>query len=153
MKPYLLPHPAAPRLASTLTLLALAFGSLSACTSIGRERVEGWPELTVVEHRVPHHVMRDRCGPYTPAFMSPEACAEFFFVQGECHIWFSADFPPPPYLVRHEHDHCRGFEHAGETTLRDILARYAAAQEAPASAGPGGPAAPDSGGAGSSAGF
>jgi hypothetical protein len=93
------------------------------CAEIGTERVAGWPELKVVEHRVPHKVMRDRCSPYVPFWMSPEACSEFNFVRGTCDVWLSAEFPPPAFVVRHELEHCQGYEHVGEHALRDILAR------------------------------
>jgi hypothetical protein len=102
----------------------------SACTTIGAgEPVPGWPQLAVIEHHVPHHQMRERCAKYAPPMMSPEACAEFYFVEGECHLWFSADFPPSADIVEHERQHCRGHEHAGETGLSEILARYTASTQ------------------------
>ena len=100
----------------------------SACTYIGGEPLPDWPELVIFEHHVPHREMRERCAKYAPPMMSPEACAEFYFVQGECHIWFSADFPPSESIVRHEREHCRGYEHAGESGLREMLATYRASQ-------------------------
>jgi hypothetical protein len=111
----------------------------SACTTIDPGApVAGWPELKIFEHHVPHAQMRERCMKYTPPMMSPEACAEFYFVEGECHIWFSADFPPPAHIVEHERQHCQGYEHAGETALSEILARYTAStQSAQASASQG----------------
>jgi hypothetical protein len=116
----------------------------SACTTTGGEPLPDWPELAIVEHHVSHREMRERCAKYAPPMMTPEACAEFYFVQGECHIWFSADFPPSEAIVRHEREHCRGYEHAGESGLREMLATYRASQ-ASASTGasaPGGGAAP-----------
>jgi len=124
----------------------------AACTSIGGEPLPDWPELAIVEHHVSHREMRERCAKYAPPMMTPEACAEFYFVQGECHIWFSADFPPSEAIVRHEREHCRGYEHAGESGLREILATYRASQGlASASTGPSSPAAPLSGTGGSQA--
>lgn len=114
----------------------------SACTTTGGAPVAGWPELAIVEHHVPHREMRERCNRYAHPLMSPEACAEFYFDQGECHIWFSSDFPPSPTIVRHEHEHCLGYEHAGEAGMRDILARYLASRDvASASAGATAPSA------------
>ena len=72
---------------------------LCGCSTIGHEKVAGWPELRIVEHHVPNNVMRDRCVKYVGFGMSPEACAEFNFAAGVCDIWFSADFPPPAYVV------------------------------------------------------
>ena len=97
---------------------------LGACTVIGHKKVEGWPQLTVIEHHVPHHVMRDRCVKYAPWGASPEACAEFNLAERRCDLWFSADFPPPTFFVKHERMHCEGFDHEGETNMRDFLARY-----------------------------
>lgn len=96
------------------------------CTTIGHEKVEGWPKLTVVEHYVPHHVMRDRCVKYAPWGASPEACAEFNLETRSCDIWLSADFPPPASFLKHERMHCEGFDHTGETHMRDFLDRYLA---------------------------
>jgi hypothetical protein len=93
------------------------------CTTTGGEPVQGWPALEVVEHHVPHRVMRERCSRYVGFGVSPEACAEFDFGRKLCHIWFSADFPPPSYVVAHERQHCLGYEHTGEHQLRDLLAQ------------------------------
>jgi hypothetical protein len=109
------------------SLLLLPFIA-SACAVIGHERVEGWPELEIVEHRVPHTAMRDRCAPYAPPLSSPDACAEFHFATRTCHIWLSADFPPPPYIVEHEHLHCRGFDHIGSNGMRLAWQRYLSVQ-------------------------
>ena len=128
----------APRILSAVkrALIPLVVLFSTACTTIGEERVEGWPELRVVEHYVPHQVMRERCAKYVPLLMSPEACAEFDFASGRCDLWFSADFPPPRFIVEHERQHCLGYEHAGESGLREILANHLAAT-ANASAGAG----------------
>jgi len=101
---------------------------LGACTIIGHQKVEGWPRLKVVEHYVPHHVMRDRCVKYTPWGSSPEACAEFNLAERRCDLWFSADFPPPKAFIEHERLHCAGYDHVGSTNMRDFLAGYLASQ-------------------------
>jgi len=106
--------------------LALMSAIAAACTVIAGDPVIGWPELEVVEHHVPHHEMRERCSRYVGFGMMPEACAEFYFTAQRCDVWFSADFPPSAYVVEHERQHCRGYEHAGEHELHEILARYLA---------------------------
>ena len=58
-------------------LLALLATLAAGCSVISHEKVEGWPELQIVEHYVPNSVMRDKCAPYVGFGMSPEACAEF----------------------------------------------------------------------------
>src|SRR5574338_961313 len=87
---------------------------LSACSVIGHEKVAGWPQLTMVEHYVPNAEMRSRCVKYVGFGVSPEACAEFDFAAHRCDMWFSADFPPPKYIVEHERLHCQGYDHAGQ---------------------------------------
>jgi hypothetical protein len=112
--------------------LALALVQLAgACSTIGHEKVQGWPPLQIVEHRVPHAEMRSRCSPYMAPGMLPEACAEFDFAAGECHTWFSADFPPPRAVVEHEKLHCLGYDHPGESTMRRLLQRHIAAAALP----------------------
>jgi hypothetical protein len=112
---------------AAIAILFLLF--LPACTMIGHEKVENWPQLTIYEHHVPHHVMRNVCVKYAPWGMSPEACAEFNLAERRCDLWFSADFPPPAFMVRHERMHCEGYDHEGETNMRDFLARYTAEQQ------------------------
>jgi len=78
---------------------------------------------------VPHEVMREHCVRYVGFGQSPAACAEFDFAQHRCDIWYSADFPPQPFIVEHERMHCRGYEHAGEHHLSEAWHRWQAAQE------------------------
>lgn len=136
---------------TSLVAAALFLLFASGCTTVGHERVAGWPQLRIVEHHVPHHVMRERCVRYAPPGMSPEACAEFYFAEAECHLWFSADFPPPRSIIEHEHLHCRGHDHIGEGTLKQILANWRGSQQA--SVGSSAPAEGAAAATGSSAGF
>jgi hypothetical protein len=102
---------------------------IGACTVVGHQKVSGWPQLQIVEHHVPHAQMRDRCAKYTGFGMSPQACVEFYLKARQCHIWYSADFPPTRQIVEHERLHCRGYDHIGATTMQALLARYRTAQE------------------------
>ena len=110
------------------TGLLLLAAALSGCTVIGHEKIEGWPALEMVEHYVSHKEMRDRCGKYTGPFSSPEACAEFNLETKRCDIWYSADFPPPQFVVEHERLHCSGVDHIGETEMRDFFTRWRASK-------------------------
>ena len=112
---------------SSRLAIALALIVLSACTTIDRRHpVAGWPELKVVEHYVDDGDMRRRCSRYVAFGMAPNACAEFDFARGECHVWYSEEYPPLPGVIRHERLHCQGYEHPGEDTLARALARYRA---------------------------
>lgn len=103
------------------------------CTTIDQhEKVAGWPQLRLVEHYVPDAEMRSRCAKYVPFGFLPEACAEFYFDRGECHVWYSADYPPTQYVMRHERLHCAGYDHPGDTNLHDVLARYEAGRRSAA---------------------
>jgi hypothetical protein len=103
------------------------------CASIDEHnRVPGWPELRVVQHYVSDEALRSRCSKYVAFGMLPEACSEFDFARGECNVWFSRDYPPAGFVVRHELAHCHGYDHPGETNLRDILARWQAQRRAAA---------------------
>jgi hypothetical protein len=104
-------------------LIALALFA-TGCASIGHERVEGWPQLEIVEHYVAHHEMRNRCSLYAALGSSPEACAVFSFSTARCDIWLSADFPPASYVVAHERQHCAGYSHIGDNSMKSMLANY-----------------------------
>jgi hypothetical protein len=103
-------------------LLALAGG----CATIAHERVDGWPELQIVEHRVPAEEMLERCRKYTGFGALPLACAEFNLVTRRCDIWLNKSFAPQA-ILDHERLHCQGYDHVGSNGMREFLARYQAA--------------------------
>lgn len=87
------------------------------------ERVAGWPELEIHEHRVDGREMLERCRKYVGFGAVPLACAEFNLQARRCDIWLSKSFAPAT-IVEHERLHCRGYDHVGSTGMRDFLARY-----------------------------
>lgn len=104
--------------------LGIFLCTIKGCSTIGHEKVAGWPALRVIEHYVPHAAMRDKCAP-AGSWMGPvEACALFLLDKGECHIFYSADFPPQNWIVEHERLHCSGVDHVGSQNMRDLLARW-----------------------------
>lgn len=105
-------------------LIGLVLGLLAGCAAMGHQKVDGWPALEIVEHRVANNVMRDRCARYVGALASPEACAEFNFAAGRCDIWLSADFPPSVHVVEHEREHCFGKDHIGSDSMKAMLQQH-----------------------------
>lgn len=87
------------------------------------ERVEGWPELEIVEHHVPAQAMLERCRKYVGFGSVPLACAEFNLVVLRCDIWLNESFAPPT-VVEHERLHCRGYDHVGSTGMARYLLQY-----------------------------
>ena len=122
-------------------LLLLLATAGAACSTVGHEKVEGWPELTIIEHRVSAGEMYDRCRKYVAFGMLPMACAEFNLATKRCDIWFIDGFAPRS-IVEHERLHCQGHDHVGETAMRDFLTRYRAATSGVAAAAGGGPQPP-----------
>jgi len=108
------------------TLILLLAAASAACSSVGHEKIEGWPELTIVEHHVSAGEMYERCRKYVAFGMLPMACAEFNLATRRCDIWFIEGFAPRS-VVEHERLHCQGHDHVGETAMRDFLTRYRAA--------------------------
>ena len=99
-------------------LLVLAAG----CSSIDHVKVEGWPPLQLVERYVPQAQMLEHCKQYVTAIgMAPIACAQFDFANRRCHVWYNADDPPSAATIAHERLHCQGYDHPGETTMRDLI--------------------------------
>lgn len=83
-----------------------------------------WPELRVIEHRVSRDEMAERCSKYVPWYSSVEACAEWHFARGECHVWITPD--SMRFVVEHELMHCRGLDHPGDSTARDAWHAFSA---------------------------
>lgn len=105
---------------------------LGGCASIDEhERVAGWPELEIHEHRVEGREMLERCRKYVGFGAVPLACAEFNLQARRCDIWLNRAFAPKT-IVEHERMHCHGYDHVGSTGMRDFLTRY---QESTSAAG------------------
>jgi hypothetical protein len=109
------------RLIGAIFFAVVVNGTLTGCAAIDMHAPSpsDWPDLMPVEHYVPHAEMRDRCSRYVGPFSSPEACAEIHFVERRCDMWFSADMPPSRYVIEHERQHCQGYDHINDSTLRD----------------------------------
>lgn len=108
-------------LGASVVLLALG---LSACTIVGHQQVQGWPRMEIVANYVPNAELLERCSRYVGFGMLAEACAEFDFKANRCDMWFSAEFPPPAWVVEHEKMHCQGYDHIGQGTMAGMLARF-----------------------------
>lgn len=121
--------------------LLFSFLLLNACTTVGHEKVEGWPELAIHEHYVSAGEVYDRCRKYVGFGMIPLACAEFNLATRRCDIWYIEGLATRS-IVEHERLHCQGHDHVGETGMRDFLARYRAATAPSAAAGGSAPASP-----------
>src|SRR5687767_585000 len=105
-------------------LTPILFLFFAGCSTIDHQRVEGWPELQIVEHRVPAEEMVSRCQKYTGAASLPLACAEFNLVARRCDIWLSQSFAPRA-IVEHERLHCAGYDHVGSTNMKRFLEAHA----------------------------
>ncbi|SRR5258708_3347236 len=90
-----------------LLLVVLALPSL-----VGHRRVDGWPEMRVVEHVVPTvKEMGDACAVEARPGCTVFACALFYFDSNECHIWVTDETPTHLGLLEHERLHCAGYDH------------------------------------------
>jgi hypothetical protein len=65
--------------------------------------------------------MRDVCAqqPWFALGMV-DACVYWRFDVKECHIWLSAELPPPWYVVERERMHCRATTTVARTTARRV---------------------------------
>ena len=96
-----------------LLLAALAV-SLSSCSTIDpQNRVEGWPNLEIVERKVSFGEVQDKCRPFVGWGQWPMACATFYFREAQCRIYYAFDWALP-----HERQHCKGFDHPGSNDMR-----------------------------------
>ena len=105
---------------------ALWSAALGGCSVMNtHEPVRGWPELTIVEHHVPHAEMRDRCARFVSFGSSPEGCTLFYFDRREAHIYVSAELPSRGVL-EHERLHAAGYDHVGSSSMRRLLEQWIA---------------------------
>jgi plasmid maintenance system antidote protein VapI/uncharacterized protein YceK len=104
-------------------LAALGF-LLGGCSTIDTHNAppRDWPELAIFEHRVDAATMHERCAKYVGFLMIPLACAEVNFVARRCDIWLTEH--PWPAVVEHERLHCRGYDHPGDSAMRDAWITY-----------------------------
>ena len=79
---------------------------------VGSTKVEGWPELHVVEHVAPTvREVGDACAGEARPGCTVMACAIFDFGAGECHVWVTDETPTHLALREHERRHCEGYDH------------------------------------------
>ena len=109
-------------------LIALVVLLTAGCSTIDpHNRVEGWPELQVIEYRVAYEEMRARCDRYVAFGMIPLACAEFHLDARSCHIWLDRDYAPA-HIVEHERMHCLGYQHPGDDGMAVMFGKWRASR-------------------------
>ncbi len=75
-------------------------------------KVPDWPELTVIEHHIAEHEMREQCSRFVEPWQIAAGCTIFLFDAREAHIYLSRDFPNPE-IREHERLHAAGYDHVG----------------------------------------
>lgn len=99
-------------------LLGILFCVVKGCTTIDTHTPppRDWP---VLKQSVIYTQDAPRiCAKYAPLSI---ACAEVNFIRRTCVIYTSVDWK---HVLEHERQHCEGYDHHGESTLRDLWARY-----------------------------
>jgi hypothetical protein len=94
-------------------LLLLAFSANA--QPMQSERVKDWIALDIRYSIVPHSEFVRWCPPLTAA------CAIPLFHKRECWIVM---LEYDDMLAHHERLHCYGFDHVGESTMRDLWENY-----------------------------
>lgn len=90
---------------------------LGGCSTIDpQNKVDGWPELEIIERKVSFDAVQEKCGQYVGWGQWPMACATFYFNQAKCVIWYAFD-----WSLDHERQHCLGFDHVGSNDMRAML--------------------------------
>jgi hypothetical protein len=100
-----------------MRLAAASLVVLASCSTIDpNNKVDGWPDLHIVEHKVSFDEVQDRCRSFVGWGQWPMACASFLFHLGECRIYYAFD-----WTLEHERSHCRGLDHVGSDDMRKML--------------------------------
>jgi hypothetical protein len=81
-----------------------------------------WPELKVQIHYVAQDQILDICKGVKFKFGDiPKGCTRLLFTQRICNV-FLVDHDPE--LLKHEVGHCSGYDHPGDSRMRDIWTQY-----------------------------
>lgn len=75
-----------------------------------------WPTLAVSRHygKVSEHCAQLGIGTL--------ACAVVDFDNNTCDIYWPSS--PPEWMIRHEEAHCKGYDHYGDSIMRDAWAQH-----------------------------
>jgi hypothetical protein len=105
--------------------IAAAVTVLMGCTTIDMQRTPpvDFPSLAVRIHAVDGGAVIRACYKYVALGWKllgaiPEGCAEVDFEESTCTIYLRGDYPSKRVLD-HELLHCRGYDHPGESSIRD----------------------------------
>ena len=85
-------------------------------------RPADWPKLEQLVERLPDADTQRACSRYMSAGPPRRACAVVNFAAGTCRIVLADSSTRGNY--DHERMHCMGYDHAGETTVRDAWSTY-----------------------------
>ena len=108
--------------------------SASACTTINTDSPPpaDFPALVIHEHAVKFGEFWGHCYKYVGwgwRLMGalPSACAEVNFAQNRCDVWYPQDSITAD-VREHELEHCRGFDHPGDSTIRSAWLSWKASR-------------------------
>lgn len=79
--------------------------------------------MAVVEEKVSFDEVQEQCRRFVGWGQWPMACAVFYFQSARCHIFYAFD-----WALEHERMHCLGYDHPGDTSMREALQRFKASQ-------------------------
>jgi hypothetical protein len=117
-----------------LVVLFIIFACLaSGCATFIDEHQpppEGWPVLAVYDEPVSGWEVLKRCYPDLPLWQKlllafPLGCVQADLAARICYVWRTDDMTLE--TLEHEHAHCRGYSHWGETWAHDVLREHRAA--------------------------
>lgn len=102
-------------------VFALLF-MLAGCATIvdvNRAPPADWPALDVVVQRTTEEVVRKACSRTT--LIAAYGCTVVRLENNKCYIFLATD---DPATLEHERLHCLGYDHVGDSFLRDMWARH-----------------------------
>lgn len=102
---------------------ALALLLLSGCSVMDYSRAppSDWPALTVTVERMAFGPLQAKCG--GNLFVQVLACPWVNFTARTCVIYTSTD---DEAVLDHERDHCRGYNHVGDSRVSDMWRHWKA---------------------------
>lgn len=97
-----------------LALLLTGCTTLATTIDTSRAPPNDWPQLKVVVVKTDSAEVQRQC--YATTAFVVAGCTTANFLKATCYIYLSTDNAA---VIEHEKMHCLGYDHPGESTMRD----------------------------------
>lgn len=103
----------------TLLAATVLLAGCATTIDLSRRPPADWPQLEVVVQRVSEAEVKRICA--NENLLIGYACTAVYFDTRKCFIYLASS---DPEVLAHERLHCLGYDHPGESTMRNAWTRW-----------------------------